>query len=1007
MALNGALILESSAATADNTKSAVTGDVKTSMTEEEAQLFEKENAIPLEDENITREDSVTAMDEDANVIEIEESEGVVENETALPRLKAKSRATTTSSSTVYVVNFNTKGNATTSYTEADTGISGYTNGAYGADAAYLGTSGNKVKFMLAGVVGLVDKSEVQVIKRSEAKVVSGYYVSGGRLIHGIVCDMTTPGYRTTLDNGEAPSYLKTGVTYYSYDGHYFYSDYATMLSDYGGGVRTHSVNPNDPYYNYYQYLPLRSTTSYSSNTLNSMINTKSGSGSKMRNTGSTFVSNQNKYGVNALLMAGVAANESAWGNSSIAKSNNNLFGLNAVDSSPGTSAYTYGSVSSCIADFANGWMSRGYLNPDDWRYFGGFLGNKGSGLNVKYASDPYWGEKAANVAYYLDNLQGGKDYDRYTIGIKDTINSEHTVVNVRNGSSTSTKILYDTGMASNYAVLVLNDKATNSFYKIQSDGVLNGSRTALSSSGSYDFDDMYANISSDYVDIVNNGSYEEEEKAPATLSSISITTPPTKTVYTEGEKFDASGMKVTAKMSDGTTKDVTAGVTYSDQALKTTDKSITVSYTSGNVTKTATQAITVKARPVVDSVSINPSVVTVEKGDSLTFGVAVTGQNDPPTTVIWTVSGAKSDGTGINDSGRLTVGEDESAEQLTVTAASTYDDTKMAIATVKVAEMQEAGESQGSDSAGDGSGEAGAGEESEGEELTEVDPVTDEETGIEVSAVIAGGAESIGDITLAVDHIDENSEKYDYEMLTEPVSDMEILGVFDVSLSETLEGSIALTFDIGSEHAGKTVKVLHYAHAQQTDESVPETEAMGAAESDEAAGTSAEESDATDSNLLFREEYPATADDNGNVTVELTSLSPIVIAVEKEANTDGDSAGSTTDDTGVTGGNASSGNDAVTGSGNASVNNDAVAGGSHDAGNNDAVTGDTSENDASGSDAVSAAKDNAGAETSEADDDVATGDSFMAGLWMMLATAAALGAVAVIFTRDRRAGSRR
>ena len=53
--------------------------------------------------------------------------------------------------------------------------------------------------------------------------------------------------------------------------------------------------------------------------------------------------------------------------------------------------------------FANGWRSKGYLYPKDYRYNGGFLGNKASGLNVKYASDPYWGEKAANIVWRLDH----------------------------------------------------------------------------------------------------------------------------------------------------------------------------------------------------------------------------------------------------------------------------------------------------------------------------------------------------------------------------------------------------------------------------------------------------------------------------------------------------------------------------------------------------------------------------------------------------------------------------
>ena len=38
---------------------------------------------------------------------------------------------------------------------------------------------------------------------------------------------------------------------------------------------------------------------------------------------------------------------------------------------------------------------------------------------------------------------------------------------------------------------------------------------------------------------------------------------------------------------------------------------------------------------------------------------------------------------------------------------------------------------------------------------------------------------------------------------------MDILGVYDVSLSETAE-SIVLTFDVGEEYDGKDITVLHY-----------------------------------------------------------------------------------------------------------------------------------------------------------------------------------------------------
>jgi hypothetical protein len=79
------------------------------------------------------------------------------------------------------------------------------------------------------------------------------------------------------------------------------------------------------------------------------------------------------------------------------------------------------------------------------------------------------------------------------------------------------------------------------------------------------------------------------------VSSIAISTAPTKTSYTAGESFDPTGMVVTATYEDETTAAVT-NYTYSPAgALATTDTTVTISFTSGGATKTATQAITVEA----------------------------------------------------------------------------------------------------------------------------------------------------------------------------------------------------------------------------------------------------------------------------------------------------------------------------------------------------------------------------------------------------------------------------
>ena len=78
------------------------------------------------------------------------------------------------------------------------------------------------------------------------------------------------------------------------------------------------------------------------------------------------------------------------------------------------------------------------------------------------------------------------------------------------------------------------------------------------------------------------------------LTGIAITTPPTKTAYKAGETFDPDGMVVTATYSNGA-KLTSPSYTFSPAgALTAGDTAITITYTELGVTKTATQAITVK-----------------------------------------------------------------------------------------------------------------------------------------------------------------------------------------------------------------------------------------------------------------------------------------------------------------------------------------------------------------------------------------------------------------------------
>ncbi|MEG1264542.1 MAG: DUF6273 domain-containing protein, partial [Clostridia bacterium] len=124
-----------------------------------------------------------------------------------------------------------------------------------------------------------------------------------------------------------------------------------------------------------------------------------------------------------------------------------------------------------------------------------------------------------------------------------------------------------------------------------------------------------------------------------TLSSIAITTQPTKRAYKYGETFDAAGMVVTATYSDGSTAVVT-GWTYAPTgALAHSDTVVTVSYTAGGTTKTATTAITIAK--ILSSIAITtaPTTTNYISGQTInTAGMVVTATYSDGSTAIVTGS---------------------------------------------------------------------------------------------------------------------------------------------------------------------------------------------------------------------------------------------------------------------------------------------------------------------------------------------------------------------------------
>ncbi|HCG3024093.1 TPA: glucosaminidase domain-containing protein [Clostridium perfringens] len=401
----------------------------------------------------------------------------------------------------------------------------YINHGYVDDVPIIEDRGNVAKIEVGGYEGWVNKDtssgnyDLVIVPLNQVKNPSYYIVRDGELIHYISSDLTNyseGGYEVVI--GPAPNFLSENVKYYSYDNKYFYKDLSTLIGDLQNDNHNNSVNANNPFYPYYMYLPFRSKTTFTAEELNNFIVKKTKSYSKLRGTGQAFIDAQNKYGANALLLLGLAANESAWGTSQIAQQKNNLFGINAIDSSPGASANSFETVEGCINDFAKYYISRGYSDPEDWRYFGGYLGNKGSGANVKYASDPFWGEKAGQNAYIADYWASGKgiaslkDYNYYQLGIYTGASS---VTNKDNEKLYDVGGLYTERVEKIGATTILTSKE-----KINNNGkecyeinpvrttpvISNGSPVAFK--GPYDWNDK-GFVDASKVKLINEGKYSE------------------------------------------------------------------------------------------------------------------------------------------------------------------------------------------------------------------------------------------------------------------------------------------------------------------------------------------------------------------------------------------------------------------------------------------------------------------------------------------------------------------
>ena len=262
----------------------------------------------------------------------------------------------------------------------------------GADLKFIKVDGDRVHVKIDGTTGYVNIDDVTLYPNMVHESASYYTVKDGKLYH-YVYNTSSKKY-TTYQIGNAPKHLKEGERYEAFD--------------------KERIGGQDSY-QYFEYMPLRVTSTYTAKDIDDFLR-KYSPDSPLIGTGQYFVNAAQKYNLNAGYLLSHAVLESGWGKSRIAQDKKNLFGFRAVDSDPYNGATAFKTWEEGI-DFCASYIDQNYLNPNGWTYNGGNLGDKSQGMNVMYASDENWGQQIGSLMNRLDAMNGGKDLNKYQLGM--------------------------------------------------------------------------------------------------------------------------------------------------------------------------------------------------------------------------------------------------------------------------------------------------------------------------------------------------------------------------------------------------------------------------------------------------------------------------------------------------------------------------------------------------------------------------------------------------------------
>ena len=236
------------------------------------------------------------------------------------------------------------------------------------------TKGSRLAVSISGLSGYMNQSDLTLV--DEGSEFIPHYTTDGRFLYHELSPYTS------IRVAPHTSAMKIGKKYYSKDGEHF--DGFTIK-------------------NRFLFKNLTEPTNYSADELNRVYSMMNIRNSRLAGKGAIFKEAEKRYGVNALYLMAHSALESAWGRSQIANDKNNFFGIAAYDTSPYDSAKKFDDVDKGILG-ATKWIRENYIDRGR-----DHLGNKATGMNVRYASDPYWGEKIASIMMNINSRLGGKD----------------------------------------------------------------------------------------------------------------------------------------------------------------------------------------------------------------------------------------------------------------------------------------------------------------------------------------------------------------------------------------------------------------------------------------------------------------------------------------------------------------------------------------------------------------------------------------------------------------------